>query len=163
MNDKPLYYGDKLTYQLGAGFLADCKTVEDWGTGGGAFKTFRPDAIGVDGSKTPFADKTADLQKYVSNCEGVFMRHILEHNYNWQKILTNAIKSASKKICIVFFIPLSQSETKEIAFNKIGVPDLSISESEFNIILHKNKVTAYTTEHATNTQYSFEKIFYIKK
>lgn len=130
----------------GAEFLQDCKTVQDWGTGEGIFKNFRVDALGVDGSDTPGADlKYVDLTTYETNCEGIFLRHVLEHNYEWKKILHNVLKSASKKVCVVMFIPFIDGETKEQHFYPMGVPDLAIGRQEFLDILAEYPVT-YETE-----------------
>jgi len=107
-------YGGPSTYVLGAEFLEDCNTVEDWGTGTGAFKLYRENAIGIDGSDTPHADKKVDLTEYESCCDGIFMRHVLEHNAEWKKIVKNALKSAHKKVCIVFDTPLNEGATVDI-------------------------------------------------
>jgi hypothetical protein len=165
VNKEPFFYGKTITYELGNEFLKDCKIVEDWGTGGGGFKSFRKDAIGVDGSDTPFAEKKfIDLVNYITNCDGIFMRHVLEHNYDWQKILHNMIKSANKKICIIMFIPFSDDDTKQLAFNSIGVPDLSISKNEFYSILQQITNIKYSNvEYKTETQYGYEQIIYIEK
>lgn len=106
-------FGDTETYKYGAEFLADCATVEDWGTGAGGFKRYRPDAIGVDGSLTPHADRIANLEDYMSKSEGIFIRHVLEHNRNWKVILKNAMASATKKLALVTFVPLKEGRTEE--------------------------------------------------
>jgi len=138
-------YGDSLTYELGAEFLKDCEIVEDWGTGTGAFKLHRKDAIGIDGSNTPQADKKVDLIEYTSSCDGIFMRHVLEHNKEWVKILANALKSA-KKICVIVSTPFTDKTTEltEIsARNKdygVDVKSYSLDLREFNRILKGYKV-----------------------
>lgn len=122
--------------EIGSKFLEDCKTVEDWGTGDGVFKLYRKDAVGVDGSDTPGADKKfIDLCEYTSNCEGIFLKHVLEHNYDWEKIVKNALNSATKKICIVMFLPFSENSTNEISYDPIGVPNLCISRKALMEIL----------------------------
>src|ERR1035437_6875634 len=160
-----LFYVKTITYELGKKFLTDCNIVEDWGTGGGGFKTYRKNAIGVDGSDTQFAEKKfIDLTTYISVCDGIFMRHVLEHNYEWQKILQNAIMSATKKICVVLFIPFNDFETKQIAYNSIGVPDLSIGRYEFYNIIKEYPDFKYTSEELkTDTQYNYEQIIYMEK
>lgn len=165
LNKNPLFYGKTITYELGNEFLSDCNVVEDWGTGGGGFKSYRQNAIGVDGSNTPFADKKfIDLRNYISECDGIFMRHVLEHNYEWEKILHNVLKSAKKKICLIMFIPFSDAKTKQLAFNSIGVPDLSISKYEFyNILKEYPEFTYRSEELKTDTQYKYEQIIYIEK
>lgn len=83
----PATYADAITYLMAAAFLADVEEVEDWGCGGGGFRRFcvSPQYIGLDGSKTPFADKIVDLCTYRSTAAGIMMRHILEHNYQWER------------------------------------------------------------------------------
>lgn len=140
-DDKPnaYKYSETETYIIAAEFLKDCEVVEDWGVGAGGFLNHLPTAIGVDGSNTPFATKKyIDLCNYITECDGIHLRHVLEHNYEWHKILHNAMKSATKKICITFFIPLNETDTIELAHNLkhgVDVPDLSISRDEFDAIL----------------------------
>jgi hypothetical protein len=92
---------------------------------------------------------------------------VLEHNYNWQKILTNALYSAVDKVVVTFFIPLSDSETKELAHNfkhGVDVPDLSISKNEFNSILKSFKLKLVEVETLkTQTGYGVEVIYKITK
>jgi hypothetical protein len=161
-------YSDTITYELGSDFLSDCRVVEDWGTGAGGFKRFRPDAIGVDGSNTPHAEKKyIDLVRYTSSCDGIFMRHVLEHNYEWPSVLRNALQSASQKICIVLFTPMVDTESKEIAHNKmhgVDVPDISLGRNELAGIFGEfdlKEVKMGQIESATG--YGLEYIFYIKK
>lgn len=161
-------YGDTETYKIGSDFLSDCLTVEDWGVGGGGFLRFLPTAIGVDGSDTPFASKkNIDLCTYTSDVEGIHMRHVLEHNYGWEKILDNLLRSASKKICLTFFINLSDDDTKELAHNLkhgVDVPDLSISKVKFDNILSKYKVKSVEIINLkTDTSYKNEIVYKITK
>jgi hypothetical protein len=157
-------FADTITYSLGAKFLEDCTIVEDWGVGAGGFKKYRPDAIGIDGSQTPFADKIVDLVNYRSNVDGIFMRHVLEHDYDWPRILGNALHSA-KKVCVVLFAPFSKGETVKLADNAphgVDVPDLSLSETEFNAILKNARVKeAKSFVYKNNSGYGQETIFYI--
>ena len=159
-------YGDTLTYELAAKFLEDCTEVEDWGVGGGGFLRYRPDAIGVDGSDTKFAQKKyIDLRKYTTNVEGVHIRHIFEHNYNWKDILENAVKSATKKLAITMFIPLITEDSKELAHNAqhgVDVPDMAINEKEFmNVITKMNPSNIHREIFSTATGYNKEEIIFI--
>lgn len=161
-------YGETLTYQLGAAFLSDCTTVEDWGTGAGGFKRFMPNCIGVDGSDTPHADKKfVDLVTYTTSCEGIYMRHVLEHNYDWEPILRNALTSASKKLCIILFTPLSETDTIELAHNLqhgVDVPDLSLGKKRFfDIVAEANPSTVRHNTLKTSTGYGEETVVYVEK
>src|SRR5436190_20051954 len=107
-------YGNTSTYQMGADFLADMPEVEDWGCGTGGFKRlYNGKYIGLDGSKNPFVDKVVDLREYRSNVDGIFMRHVLEHNYDWQAVLENAVASFKKKFYLAIFTPF-MDKTHEI-------------------------------------------------
>jgi len=163
-------YGDTETYELGYKFLNPCTTIEDWGCGTGGFKRFftNNDAskyIGVDGSITPFANIKADLLKYTSNVDGIFMRHVLEHNYEWQVILENACKSFTKKMCLVLFTPFSD-DTKEIAHNLhhgVDVPDLSLNKNDLIKIFEKFNINYQLVTINTYTGYNIEHVFYLEK
>ena len=164
-------YGDTVTYKLGYTYLQSCNTIEDWGCGTGGFKRFFinnetfPKYIGVDGSKTPFADIKADLTKYVSTVDGIFMRHILEHNYDWKAILENACRSFTQKMCLVLFTPFT-SETKELAHNLchgVDVPDLSFDKNEILKIFEKYNITYDLSTFNTDTGYNIEHVFYLTK
>lgn len=164
----PFKYSDTITYELGCKFLNDCFVVEDWGTGAGGFKRFRPDAIGVDGSNTPHADKKfVDLVTYTSTCDAIFMRHVLEHNFDWVSILRNALRSASKKICLVIFTPINEVGSKEIAHNLmhgVDVPDLSLGHNELYGVFEEFGLKKVGMEQiASATGYGVEYIFYLEK
>jgi hypothetical protein len=126
-------YGDAVTYLMAAAFLADVEEVEDWGCGAGGFRHFCLGRyMGLDGSKTPFADKIVDLCSYGSRVAGINMRHVLEHNYDWESVLAGAVQSFQRKLCLVLFTPFVE-ETKEIAHNRASgadVPDLSFNRAD---------------------------------
>jgi len=173
--------GDSITFNKGFDWLHSCDTIEDWGCGSGGFKrlfvqknpnilidqpiTKTNKYIGIDGSITPFADIKTDLVNYKSNVEGIFLRHVLEHNYQWKEILINACSSFSEKFCLVLFTPFSDI-TKEINHNLIhgiDVPDLSFKlEDITDIISLNNCIFTYETI-ITDTAYNVEHIFYITR
>lgn len=128
-------YGETVTYLMAAAFMMDVGEVEDWGCGAGGFKRFyRGKYIGVDGSKTPVADKTVDLCTYSTRVAGIVIRHVLEHNYDWKKILDNALASFNKKLCLILFTPFADT-TGEIAHNRehgIDVPDIAFRREDID-------------------------------
>jgi hypothetical protein len=165
LKEIPSEWGNTPTFYLASEFLKDCLTVEDWGCGSGVFSKFCKNAIGIDGSNSPFATKKfIDLTEYISDVEGIHLRHVLEHNYEWQKILNNILKSARKKIVITMFIPFGD-KTQEIRHNKnigVDVPSLLISKKEFTDIVEKYK--PQKIEHKifdTQTEYKKEEMVYI--
>jgi hypothetical protein len=163
-------YGDTITYSLGYNYLESCDKIEDWGCGTGGFKRLFNSCdlnkyIGIDGSKTPFSDIKVDLSDYVSNVDGIFMRHVLEHNYEWKKILENACKSFNKQMCLVLFTPFSR-ETKEIAHNLnhgVDVPDISFDKNDLICIFEKYNIIYDLITIETQTGYNVEHIFFLNK
>jgi hypothetical protein len=159
-------YGRTESYKIGADFLKDCKEIEDWGCGKGWFRTAVSNNsryIGLDGSHNKFVDKHVDLEKYTSNIDGIFMRHILEHNYGWENILSNALKSFTKKMVLIIFTPWSEKETKQIGFtDSVGVPDLSFSRNDIEKYLSK-LTYQYLEINSPETFYGIEYIYLIEK
>jgi hypothetical protein len=156
-------YGGIQTYQLAEEFLKDLD-VEDWGCGLCGFKILHMGGyLGVDGTKTPFTDKVVDLREYRSNVEGIMMRHVLEHNYDWRKVLDNATQSFTKRMCLVLFTPF-QKETKVMAQNighGVDVPDIGFKQEDINEYLEKFKWHMDTVE--SKCHYGIEYIYYIEK
>jgi hypothetical protein len=163
--NKPEPYGDTITYRLGARWLKDCEVVEDWGCGAGWFKQFcKTIYIGIDGSDTPFANKKADLVHYESSVDGIFMRHILEHNHEWRAVLENALRSFEKRMCLILFTPLTD-KTTVIATNPGygNVPDISFAMSDLEELFSRYNITYTYETFKTETQYKTETIIYLEK
>lgn len=119
---RPLPYGRR-SYEPIAAFVEDCDTVEDWGCGGGGLAAYVEDRtpgerryIGIDGSATPYATHVTDLRYYRSDVDAVVLRHVLEHNDEWQLVLDNAIASARRKLCVVLFTPAG--DTTRVMFRE---------------------------------------------
>jgi hypothetical protein len=155
-------YGEALTYRMAAAFLADVEDVEDWGCGKGGFRLFCQSKYkGIDGSTTPYADQIADLCTYRSSPQGILLRHVLEHNYEWEKILHSAVMSFQKKLCIILFTPFSSEKTAEIAHNKalgVDVPDLSLSQEELEKHLAGLRWKLFR-DLTTKSQYKVEHVY----
>ncbi len=166
--DTPQHYGPSASYKIGGDFLVDCATVEDWGCGLGWFRDHIDPAkyIGVDGTASKFADKVEDLETYTSGVEGIFMRHVLEHNYNWRDVFSNALNSFTKKMVLVLYTPFIEDVfDKEIDF-AVGhdVPVLSLNKklveaylNEDDLIWRYNKITS------PETYYGEEHIYLLSK
>jgi hypothetical protein len=169
----PIPYGDTFTYGKGYEFLKTCKKIEDWGCGLGGFKYFIKsedsiDYVGIDGSITPWSVVKADLLHYKSETEGIFMRHIIEHNYEWETLLRNAFQSFSKKMCLILFTPFTE-KTTQIAYESnvihgVHVPDISFSRDDLIKLIEQYGITYRLETYApSGTQYGVEHIFYLEK
>jgi hypothetical protein len=126
-------YGDKATYEIGASFLKGL-AIEDWGCGRGWFKTLHDGSyLGIDGTASEHADIVADLRLYRSKTPGLWLRHVLEHNREWNLVLENAVASASDRIAIVVFTPDGDGEqigyTEELDVPDIAVPHKVIADA----------------------------------
>jgi hypothetical protein len=125
--DTPVPFSDTTTYELGAQWL-DGLDVEDWGCGLGWMRNFVPAERyrGIDGSRSKFADEIVDLTEYRSRTPGLFMRHVLEHNPEWPKVLDNALASFTERMFLVLFTPL-MAETRDLTpgDNSPNVPNFA--------------------------------------
>lgn len=158
-------YGDDVTYRKGIAFLDGQGTIEDWGCGFSHARTFVTASpyVGLDGS-SHHADKIVDLREYTSDTDCIFMRHVLEHNADWQRILANAMASFRKRMVLVIFTPFG-SATRQIATSasvtSVPVPDISFRKED--LTAHFGRC-AYSEESlTTDTQYGTEHVFYLEK
>jgi hypothetical protein len=72
------------------------------------------------------------LCTYKSNAPGILVRHVLEHNYDWEKILSSAIQSFQRKLCLILFTPFAEQTAAIVHDRKIeiDVPDLSFRRED---------------------------------
>jgi len=160
----PKAYGCDTTYKLGADWLRGLD-VEDWGCGLGWYKQFHEGGYtGLDESPSPFASKVVGLDQYTSSVPGIFMRHVLEHNHSWRKILSNALMSFQKRMFLAVFTPLEKTErvmsTAVVALG-VMVPDLALAgpflDARVERLLVKKEVVATATRYGSETVYYLEK------
>lgn len=155
-------YGDETTYQKAIEFLDGPYTIEDWGCGTAWARKFvkRGRYIGLDGSWSMHCDLVTDLRNYRSMADAVLMRHILEHNWDWKKILENVLASFQKKFALILFTPFGE-ETRSIATTWETIPDISFRKED---LLEYLKPFRFTEESLkTATQYGVEHIFYVSR
>lgn len=129
--DYPMAYGPADTYRVAADFLSDVEYVEDWGCGKGYFKTVsKVPVIGVDGSGQP--DIKVDLTNYRSAAPGILLRHVLDHNWDWDIILNNALESFTKKLVVILYLkPYSSTIPVDIVDLGDGpIPCLRLNERD---------------------------------
>lgn len=148
-------YGDPLTYEIAAEFLRGI-AVEDWGSGLGWFGTLHDGPyVGVDGTSSPYTDVLTDLRYYRSRTPGLFMRHVLEHNPEWRRILDNALASATERLALVVFTPSGNGE--ELGFEEsLGVPELALPHGDIFTALVAGGWDFEQTTHETSSAYGEE-------
>jgi hypothetical protein len=165
-------YGDPSTVQRAAEFFntADIQTVEDWGCGLGGLSAFlapHQHYVGVDGSRSPYANMIVDLEGYRSDVDAVHLRHVLEHNFAWENILRNALASYRCRMVLTLFTPWSAC-TRAIAEypNFLGTGatmiDLSFCRDEVIAIFQEENWSSQENIQ-TRTQYGIEHMFFFIK
>jgi hypothetical protein len=161
--EEPWAYGDPTSYEIGAAWLAGCTLVEDWGCGAGWLRTLLPPERyrGLDGTASPFCDAVVDLVTYRSRVAGVFMRHVLEHNDAWARILDNALMSFTERMVLILFTP-EWPVTEVIAFHpEVGVPDIAFRLADLTNRFPPD--VTYTMHRIPSaTQYGGETIFLLE-
>jgi hypothetical protein len=90
------------------------------------------------------------------------MRHVLEHNYEWARILDNALASFTERMVLILFTP-ERAATEEIAFRSdLGVPDLAFRLADVTARFSPD-VTYAVYRLPSATQYGEETIFLIER
>ena len=162
--EQPWPYGETTSYEIGAAWLAHCALTEDWGCGAGWLRTLIPPERyrGIDGSASPVCDDVVDLVAYRSRVPGIFMRHVLEHNHEWSRILDNALSSFKERMVLILFTPESET-TQEIARTPgVDVPDIAFRLAD--ITDHFPADVTYTVRRITSsTQYGRETILLLER
>jgi hypothetical protein len=104
---RPRRFGCDTTYKRGAAYLSGVGLVADWGCGTAYFKRFVPAGCyrGIDSSPTASCDEVADLASYTGEVDGLFLRHLLEHDLRWRRILGNALASFRRRMVLVVSTP----------------------------------------------------------
>jgi hypothetical protein len=154
-------YGDETSYRKGMAYLDGHGVIEDWGCGTAWAKRYvtKSTYIGIDSSKSRFADKVVDLRSYTSTADCIFIRHVLEHSTDWEAILDNAVASFQRRMALVIFTPFGD-QTRQIA-TYAGIPDISFNEADLTAHFRGLRYSQETL--MTNTQYGLERIYLIEK
>ena len=161
---EPWPYGDTTSYEIGAAWLERCALVEDWGCGAGWLRTLVPPHRyrGIDGTSSAFCDEVVDLVAYRSRVPAVFMRHVLEHDDNWQQILDNAVPSFTERMALILFTP-ERAVTEAIAYEPhIGVPDIAFRLADITDRFPKD-VTFTVQRISSATHYGGETILLLER
>jgi hypothetical protein len=92
------------------------------------------------------------------------MRHVLEHNLEWRRILTAALSSFRKRLVLIIFTPFVEA-TRVLAVDRgvtaVPVPDIAFRREE--LVAHFGGLHWRQESMATESMYSIEHIFYLSK
>jgi hypothetical protein len=164
---EPKPYGGPESYQRIAEFVADCATVADWGCGGGGLRPYiqPPERyFGIDGSASPYADLVADLRNLLVTSDAVVLRHVLEHNDEWERVLANAVDSAQRKLAIVLFTPLRDETTVLLREPHHGdVPVIAFAVRDIAAHTLGWEVEAWDTIDSPGTYYGEETLLFLER
>jgi glycosyltransferase involved in cell wall biosynthesis/SAM-dependent methyltransferase len=160
-NAAPFPCGDDVTYRKGMAHLDGHGAIEDWGAGTGYARRFvtRSDYRAVDGSPSLDVDCVTDLRHYRSEVDCVFMRHVLEHNLDWEPILLNALASFRRRMVLILFTPFA-SRTQEIG-SWSGIPDVAFRKQD--LLRHFAGLHVREESVVTHSQYRHEHVFYLER
>lgn len=178
---QPETYADVTTFATGLAWLLDGVprkgTVEDWGCGMGLGRKLvhemRPDVayFGVDGSADAKLHGYSDVQVDLAALngpemppppDGLFMRHVLEHNDRWLLVLNNALVRFGKRMVLILFTPWSQTGLT-VPLRGQDDPLLDISFKPADITAPMAGLDWHMIERETATQYGVEHEFRISR
>ncbi len=166
-------YGDPTSAELAGQWLniPSIKVVEDWGCGYGGFQRYLGEHqtyIGIDGSKSRSAVITADLADYRSTVDAIHMRHVLEHNPAWRKVLENVLASFTQRAVVTLFTPLAETETiiaryPNFCGTGVEMVDISLPEAQISDMFAASGSQVTREQIKTNTQYGVEYLFFLAR
>lgn len=152
-------YGSEDSYRIGMEWLDKCSLVEDWGCGPAYSRKYRKGIYkGIDGTEG-YCDLVSELTEYKSKTPGLFMRHVLEHNREWKKILENALDSFTERMSLIFFTPWA--DKTHVVHEWQSIPFISFNRQEIvDLIgpyLKKEIVVPFPKKGMSDTVFCLEK------
>ena len=164
----PRRAGCDTTYKRAAAYLDGVGRVEDWGCGAAYFRRFVPAGCywGVDSDPTAAADQVADLADHTSTTDGLFLRHVLEHDRRWRRILRNALASFRRRMVLVVSTPFVRATAER---RRVSGPDPEAGHIEIHfcrrdLVAEFEGIPFRLEENvATDSPFGREHIFYLSK
>lgn len=105
---EPIQLGSLKSYQDMVTWLDGYGDIADWGGGTGFAQYFVKQSryCVLDGSISKLSHVLIDLAHCDVSSECIMLRHVLEHNYNWQAILRNVVKNFTRRAAVAISTPL---------------------------------------------------------
>jgi len=147
-------YGDVDSYRMAAAWLRFCKTVADWGGGGGFFRThlqLGTQYVNIDGTQQEGVDIVADLSKYRGESEGILLRHVVDNTPEPWAVLENVLASFTKRLVIVTYTPHAP-ESAVVAYQH-GWPVWHLNHDDLVAALGSSFVRSQTTYRGSERLY----------
>lgn len=157
-------YGAKKVYELAAAFLDGHGDVEDWGGGLAYFKRYikKSNYICIDGTMSKYCDKHIDLEEYRTKTDCILLRSVIEHNYNWKQVLSNAIDSFGKRMVLVIYTPFVDEENI-ISVDPQGRPIISLVKKEIEEVFRPDVLIVKEDLVERSQPFSREHIYFLEK
>lgn len=102
-------YGIVESYRVAADWLRPCRTVADWGCGGGYFERYlSPNQryIPIDGTRQIHGQILADLATYEGESDGIMLRHVVDCTNDWRAVLLNVVRRFRRRAVVITFTPM---------------------------------------------------------
>ena len=129
-------YATPLTYRVAADWVRSCRTVADWGGGGGYLGTFLPPSVEyrvIDGTQQCLDGVVADLTTYLEPSDGIVLRHVLDNTPDWAMVLRNALQVCQQRLIVVTFTPAAA--TTRVVKMKSGWPIWQFNPADLRDIM----------------------------
>jgi hypothetical protein len=148
--------------------LSGVGIVEDWGCGAAYFKRFVPAGCyrGIDHDSSSCCDEIADLARYTSAPDGIFLRHVLEQDLHWRRILRNALASFRRRMVLVVYTPFVRATEEHHRLEGLTPgtlrPEIRFARGE---LVREFRDVAFRFEEnvPTDSPFGREHVFYLSK
>lgn len=160
-------YGILASYRLAAQWLGPCKTVADWGGGGGYFRDFLKQKqvyTLVDGTDQGVKGQVlADLINYREPSEGILLRHVIDCTPDWRPVLRNALDAFTKRLVVITSTP--ESEVTRIHHTVNGWPFTFFNHEELIAEFHGmlRRTTKVNPSDEDRPYYETERIYMLER
>ena len=156
------------TYKRGAAYLSGVGLIEDWGCGMAYLQRLVPAGCyrGIDVRPSAGCRVVADLAAYTSAVDGIFLRHVLEHDLRWRHILRNALTSFRHRMVLVVSTPFVRATEEhhrvEGAAAGVLVPEIRFCRRD---LIREFGALPFRLEEniSTDSPFGREHVFYLCK
>jgi hypothetical protein len=93
----------------------------------------------------------------------VFVRHVLEHNYQWAAILDNAVASFTRRMTLVLLTPMAERTGPIEPSNLPWVDAPNIAFAHADLVEHFGGASFDFEDIAGGGYYRRERIYYLEK
>jgi hypothetical protein len=122
--------------------------------------------FGIDNDPSADSDLAADLASYTSTCDGILVRHVLEHDLRWRNILSNALASFRRRMVLVVSTPFVRATIDSHGVHEFATDDCA-PELHFcrgDLVRELRGLSFRLEENVpTDSPFGREHVFYVSK